>query len=100
MDNLEIKTVDLSDFTWGNTQKRESFTKEVGDSLHNIGFFVLKNHGVDLALLKAAYRCAEEFFSLPYQERVRYEYPELMGQRGYVSFGRETAKYETVADLK
>jgi isopenicillin N synthase-like dioxygenase len=100
MTPTSIKTLDLRDFTAGDDERQQEFVRKVGEALHDIGFFVLKNHGVDLELLQAAPSAAEEFFLLPHSEKISYEIPGLMGQRGFVSFGREMAKYETRPDLK
>jgi isopenicillin N synthase-like dioxygenase len=95
-----IKTVDLQDFLSGDQAQQQHFVNEVGEALHHIGFFVLKNHGVNLDMLDEAFRAAEEFFLLPHAEKIKYEIPGLAGQRGFISFGREVAKYETRPDLK
>ena len=42
----------------------------------------------------------QEFFSLPSDQKRKYEIPELAGQRGYTSFGKEHAKGSDAPDLK
>lgn len=34
----------------------------------------------------------KKFFSMPEEQKLKYEKPELAGQRGYTSKGREKAK--------
>src|SRR5690606_20883832 len=42
----------------------------------------------------------QDFFALPTEVKRRYEKPELAGQRGYTSFGKEHAKGIDAPDLK
>ena len=42
----------------------------------------------------------QQFFSLPSDRKKKFEIPELAGQRGYTSFGREHAKGSDAPDLK
>lgn len=42
----------------------------------------------------------QQFFSLPADKKKNYEIPELAGQRGYTSFGKEHAKGSDAPDLK
>lgn len=76
------------------------FVSALGDALADTGFFALENHGVDRGLIDRAYAAAEDFFSRPEAEKLRYERPELKGQRGFVRFGREKAKDHSTPDLK
>jgi len=42
----------------------------------------------------------KKFFDLPTAQKQNYEVPEISGQRGYVSFGKESAKGRKEGDLK
>ena len=42
----------------------------------------------------------KNFFSLPVETKRKYEIPGIGGQRGYVSFGKESAKGKKEGDLK
>jgi isopenicillin N synthase-like dioxygenase len=46
------------------------------------------------------YQQVQEFFSLSAEKKKKYEIPELAGQRGYTSFGKEHAKGSDAPDLK
>lgn len=46
------------------------------------------------------YEYVQQFFSLPLEQKLKYEVPGLAGQRGYTSFGREHAKGSDAPDLK
>lgn len=93
-----IPVLDLLDFQ--SEQSRPDFIKQVGDSLKDIGFFALKNHGIDKALIQKSYKLSHQFFSLSEIEKQKSENLLIMGQRGYTSYGRESAKDSGVADMK
>ncbi len=95
-----IPVVDLRDFLSDSPQRQQGFVSAMGSALEDIGFFAVINHGVDSTLIQSAYQVAEVFFELPETVKQRYEKPELHGQRGFTSFGREHAKDHPVPDLK
>lgn len=94
-----IPTVDFADML-GDERQQERFVQAVGDSLKDIGFFALKNHGVDLDLIERSYEQSDVFFSLPKTTKQRYLQPEISHQRGYTAFGVEHAKDNEAPDLK
>jgi isopenicillin N synthase-like dioxygenase len=94
-----VPLVDLDHYTRGTPAEREAFVQTFGDALKTFGFVRVKNHGVDPALIQETYRQFESLFRLPMPAKKRYEIDKA-GQRGYVSFGKEHAKNQTVGDLK
>jgi len=94
-----IPVVDLRDWAAGGAA-RERFVRAVGESLTEIGFFAVTNHGVTDALTQRAYEVARAFFQLPPEIKARYHEPARKGQRGYTGFGREHAKDASAPDLK
>ena len=95
-----IPVLDLTRFVNASEEERAEFVAALGESLNTLGFFALENHGVDPALIKRAYELCDLFFSQPTEVKERYEFKELMGQRGFTSFGREHAKGQPAPDLK
>jgi isopenicillin N synthase-like dioxygenase len=95
-----IPIVDLSKFTNGTPRQRANFVKKLGTAFHEIGFVGVINHGIPATLIDDFYSEAKAFFALPVDTKHSYEIPELAGQRGYTSFGKEHAKHSKVADLK
>lgn len=94
-----IPVLGLQDFH-ANSSQRTAFVAAVGKALAKIGFFAVVNHGVSSDLIRAAYQAAEAFFALPEEAKRHYEKPELNGQRGFTSFGKEHAKDHPYPDLK
>lgn len=95
-----VPTVDYHDFISGNTQKRAQFIQDLGDAFSQIGFVIVKNHGVSEELRQELFQVSQEIFNQPQEIKNQYEDLNNGGQRGYISKGRETAKGEKVPDLK
>jgi isopenicillin N synthase-like dioxygenase len=98
--SIGIPSVDLSDFLSGDTNKKEKFVQELGKAYETIGFVSVKNHGFAPDLQKQLYKDVKDFFALDTPTKRKYEIEGIAGQRGYVSFGKETAKGFDAIDLK
>lgn len=96
----EIPSLDLSDFTQGDTKAKEAFVKELGKAYTEIGFVAIKNHALTDETTDNLYQAVEDFFSLPESVKQKYENPALQGQRGYIGKLKEHAKGRTTPDLK
>ncbi|MEJ7610103.1 MAG: 2-oxoglutarate and iron-dependent oxygenase domain-containing protein [Ferruginibacter sp.] len=97
---MAIPSVDLADFLSGDPVRKNDFVQKLGEAYEEVGFVAVKNHGVPDELIGDLYRYVQEFFSLPLDKKRGYEIPELAGQRGYTSFGKEHAKGSDAPDLK
>lgn len=97
---MSIPVVDLADFLSGDSAKKDAFVQSLGAAYEQVGFVAVKNHGLSDELIAKLYKYVETFFLLPTEEKKRYEIPELAGQRGFTSFGREHAKGSDAPDLK
>lgn len=97
---MSIPTVDLADFLSGDQAKKNSFVQSLGKAYEEVGFVAVKNHGISDELIKDLYQYVQEFFSLPIEQKRKYEIKGLAGQRGYTSFGKEHAKGSDAPDLK
>ena len=95
-----IPVIDFEDYTSGDEHRISQFIAKVGDSLKDIGFFALKNHGIPLELIEDAYYQGDEFFNLDESKKQSYLQPEISHQRGYTAFGIEHAKDNSAPDLK
>ena len=100
MSQHSIPIVDLSNFTSCNNETKQQFVHELGKAFEEVGFVSIKNHGVSQELIDAYYEAVKKFFALPAETKKKYEIAGLAGQRGYTSFGKETAKGFETPDLK
>jgi isopenicillin N synthase-like dioxygenase len=97
---MAIPSVDLAEFLSGDPVRKAAFVQQLGKAYEEVGFVAVKNHGVPDELIADLYKYVQEFFSLPSNQKRGYEIPELAGQRGYTSFGKEHAKGSDAPDLK
>lgn len=95
-----IPSVNLEDFVSGDPLRKQKFIDEIGKAYEEIGFVALKGHFLDDNLVKNLYGEVKNFFDLPLNIKQKYEIPGIGGQRGYVSFGKESAKGQKQGDLK
>jgi isopenicillin N synthase-like dioxygenase len=100
MDKNAIATVDYLDYSQGDAATRQAFIQKFGDSFSNMGFAIVKNHGVTEELRNQLFDVSKRFFALPDDVKKRYEDEKLHGQRGYISKNKESAKGKSVPDLK
>jgi isopenicillin N synthase-like dioxygenase len=96
----KIPSVNLADFLSNDESKKQKFINEIGHAYENIGVVALKGHFLDEKLVDNLYAEIKNFFSLPKDIKEKYEIPGIGGQRGYVSFGKESAKGKKEGDLK
>lgn len=95
-----IPSVNLRDFLSDDPVRKQKFVNEIGKAYEEIGFVSLKGHFLSDELVNKLYEQVRAFFSLPLEIKEKYEIPGIGGQRGYVSFGKESAKGRTTGDLK
>ena len=95
-----IPSLDLSDFVSDNPKRKQQFVNEIGKAYEEIGFVALKGHFLSDELVDKLYSEIKKFFNLPIETKQSYEIEGIGGQRGYVSFGKESAKGKKEGDLK
>jgi isopenicillin N synthase-like dioxygenase len=95
-----IPLLDLGSYIDGTPEQRKKFSDELGRAFNDSGFVTITNHGVSQELIYQLYENIQAAFSMSPDQKKAYEKPELAGQRGYTSPGKETAKGARTADLK
>ena len=78
----------------------DGFARDFGGSFQRFGFGIVKDHGIDQALVDRAWALTKAFFDLPTAVKDKYHLQGQAGARGYTPFGIETAKGATENDLK
>lgn len=94
--DIRIPVVDMQDFY--NPEKQEQFINTLYGTLTEIGFFAVKNTGVDREVMRKAYAQAETFFKKDAEFKAKSFAPEHRAQRGFVP--GETAKGNRAKDIK
>jgi isopenicillin N synthase-like dioxygenase len=78
----------------------EKFAQDIAAAYAEYGFVIIRNHGIDKALVDRCLDCFRRFFALPVEQKLQYKIPGGGGARGYTAFGIETAKGAQHHDLK
>jgi len=83
---LSVPAIDIGPFLSGDAEGKHSVVKEVADACRDIGFLVIKNHGLPNDVLEAAFRESRAFFDLPQEAKDRARPDGPAKQRGYHGF--------------
>ncbi|MDB4212765.1 isopenicillin N synthase family oxygenase [Flavobacteriaceae bacterium] len=100
METNKIPSVNLADFLSSDINIKNNFVESIGRAFEEIGFVALDGHFLDSDFNEKLYKEIRSFFDLPQEIKNKYEIPGISGQRGYVSFGKESAKGSKHGDLK
>ena len=96
----QIPRINLEDFLSNDPEIKAEFVKKLGNAFTKIGFVALKGHFLTPKIIAELYLQIEAFFKLPLEVKKKYKIPNLGGQRGYTSFGKEHPKGRKAGDLK
>ena len=114
LDIIQTKIDQKKHFWWLNDIEHDWFEDEVVDTTLTYSFsfrdalnpkkgelFIVSVEPIlDDKLVDNLYSEIKNFFDLPVETKEKYEIPGIGGQRGYVSFGKESAKGKKEGDLK
>lgn len=92
----DIRPVSLAD----QTADPEGFARDFGESFQRYGFAIVRDHGIDDALIARAWAMTEALFALPEEKKRGWFIPGGGGARGYTPFKTEIAKGASHVDLK
>lgn len=90
----EIPQIDLSNFR----QRKQEIADELWLAATDIGFFQLKNHGINSTLIDEAFIASEAFFALP--EEVKSQYPLKPGTNAGWEYKSQVRPSTGTADQK
>jgi isopenicillin N synthase-like dioxygenase len=97
---MKVPELSLKAFTHGSEQEKLTFVDQLFEGLKEYGFIILRDHPIDIPLLRQAYSLSEKLFDLPLKTKETYISKAGGGQRGYTPFGKEHAKNSKFPDLK
>lgn len=80
--DLRIPVVDMNDYY--NEEKRGEFLDTLFDAMRDVGFFAVRNTGVNTQIVQEAYGEAETFFYSDMEWKKECFLPDRNGQRGFV----------------
>ena len=90
MTTRTIPLFDLTRFESPDPAEAASAARDLNRICREIGFVVIRNHGVPEAVQTALYDAAQAFFDLPLDAKMTVRRPQHDQNRGYIPFGEET----------
>ncbi|CAE6904876.1 isopenicillin N synthase family oxygenase [Vibrio sp. B1FLJ16] len=95
----EIPLIDIAPLIDGSDP--QVVADKIGDVCENVGFFYVKNHGVERELVQRMYRMAQQFFDLPLEEKSALDVANS-GEtlRGYIPLYGENVDPGNTRDVK
>ncbi len=87
-----IPAIDLERYGDGSAEQRRQVAAEVDRACQDIGFLVIRGHGVDPRVLERAQAASRAFFDLPAERKKRFAPPDKRF-RGYYSIGNTALAY-------
>jgi len=92
--SLPIISIDESN------REKIDISKDIGKSCEKYGFFIVKDHNLDISTFENVRNLSREFFNLPIENKMKYHQVGGAGQRGYTPFGIEKAVNSSSPDQK
>ncbi|MEM8797488.1 MAG: 2-oxoglutarate and iron-dependent oxygenase domain-containing protein [Pseudomonadota bacterium] len=85
-DRTTLPIIDLSGLHDGSEEGRASVALALGEAARTSGFFYIKNHGVDQALIDGIFKASKAFHDQPRRYKMKYWSGFSTNHRGYVPF--------------
>jgi isopenicillin N synthase-like dioxygenase len=95
-----IPLIDFAPMSKDDVSDRQRVADQIRQACLEVGFFYIKNHGVDQAIVDQAFAQTKRFFSLPLEEKMTIHISKSSNHRGYVPFLEEQVDVTAAPDLK
>ncbi|MDH3236031.1 MAG: isopenicillin N synthase family oxygenase [Alphaproteobacteria bacterium] len=83
-----IPVIDLSPWR-GSSEDRAALAETLREICHNVGFFIVTNHGIDRAVVDNTFAIADRFFNLPIEQKLLIDKRRSRHFRGWEPEGAE-----------
>ena len=87
----QVPVVDIAPFLAGPPDRKRQVAAEVGRACEEIGFLIVRGHGVPRDLVEEMYDVSKRFFDLPVEEKMKARGRDR--SRGYGPVGDEALSY-------
>ncbi|CEL56404.1 hypothetical protein RSOLAG1IB_07790 [Rhizoctonia solani AG-1 IB] len=77
-----IPVIDISGLS-GDTDSKAQVISAIQEACIHVGFFYVKNHGIDEASIASAIDAARRFYGLPMEEKMKLDFHKTTHFRGY-----------------
>ena len=95
-----VPIIDFAPFQNGSASEREAVAESIARACREVGFFYLRNYGIDKTLVEKAFAESHGFFALEEATKEAVGWKEEASNRGYVKVGRESLNPNRPGDLK
>ncbi|CAG8394421.1 unnamed protein product [Penicillium salamii] len=97
-----IPVIDLMPLTVENPEPEamEKMVNDLRDACSRVGFFVIKNHGIDWSIVERAFAGLKEFFALPMDAKMKVHQSQSPSYMGYEEPYYTNVDRLTKGDLK
>lgn len=91
VDFESIPVINIAGLYSSHLADRHAVAAQIGEACRQVGFFYIINHAVPSEWVSDVYRVADDFYSLPLEQKLQYDIQRLGRHRGYVAIGDLTA---------
>ncbi|MEM9200629.1 MAG: 2-oxoglutarate and iron-dependent oxygenase domain-containing protein [Actinomycetota bacterium] len=95
----QIPTIDLAPMRSDSAEARAHVAAEIRTACLEVGFFYVTGHGVDPAVIDAAFATADRFFALPDEQKAEVSILHSDKLRGYTGLLEENTDPDNAGDL-
>lgn len=82
-----IPVIDLGGMRSGDIHDRKKVATDIREACTRVGFFYIENHGIAKELVDEVFRMAENFFGLPFEQKMDIFIDNSPNFRGYTPVG-------------
>lgn len=100
MTDHALPVIDLAPLAAGTQEGVAAVASEIGHAAREIGFFYVRNHGVEAALIERTFRAAHQLFGAPLEAKMALTKDFFRTNRGYVPMKGENLDPAKPSDLK
>ncbi|QRV73453.1 hypothetical protein RhiJN_01467 [Ceratobasidium sp. AG-Ba] len=93
-----IPIIDISGLS-GSPEDKVRVADEIRDACVHVGFFYVKNHGIDENVIQNAVKASKQFFDLPIEDKVKLDIHKSSNFKGYTALLGENTNPENRGDL-
>lgn len=97
---MGIPVIDLADALAPGSRRSLAVARQLREAATTSGFFYVRNHGVDPAMVASQFALAKALLELPAERRAALSMKHSPIMRGYESLGEQTLDAEMKPDLK
>ena len=91
--SARIPTIDIGPFLAGNEVDKRNIASQFDAAARDLGFIIIRGHGIDPRLIADMHRISCRFFDLPVAEKCKLQLGLVSNYHGYVRLASEVLSY-------